>query len=256
MLADGHHRFETAITYRDERRADGTATAGDDAVLCLVVELAEDQLWVQPIHRLLHGVGSATRLRLDVGAHCRILDAAPNNPETVATLVERLRTRGGVGLVDAEGVARLVADPAALDAARAPSSSRCSSTSRPRGSTTVASDALAAYDVTYRHDAAAVAAMVGTRRRRRRDPAAARHGRPDPRRRRRARAHAAEDHVLRAEAPYRLGVPQPRRVDAEPLRPRSASRSLRSGWCAQPIRTSLRLGMCVSGDVPDAGPDR
>ena len=105
VLADGHHRFETAITYRDEQRAAGAATPGDDAVLCLVVELAEDQLWVQPIHRLLDGVGSATRLRLDLGARCRILEAAPNTPDAVAALVApaahpgrgRARRRGGRG---------------------------------------------------------------------------------------------------------------------------------------------------------------
>jgi uncharacterized protein (DUF1015 family) len=159
VLADGHHRFETAITYRDERRAAGTTTDGDDAVLCLVVELAEEQLWVQPIHRLLHGVGSATRLRLDLGERCRILDATRNTPDAVAALLRRLRTEGGVGLVDAEGLARLVPDPDALDAARdglEPVLVDVASA----WFEAVAGDALATYDVTYRHDAAAVAAMV------------------------------------------------------------------------------------------------
>src|SRR6476469_1943951 len=41
VLADGHHRFETAITYRNERREAGTGTSGDDAVMCLMVELAD-----------------------------------------------------------------------------------------------------------------------------------------------------------------------------------------------------------------------
>jgi uncharacterized protein (DUF1015 family) len=159
VLADGHHRFETAITYRDERRADGAAVAGDDAVMCLMVELAEDQLWVQPIHRLLAGVASATRLRLDLGARCRILEAAPNTPAAVAALVARLRTDGGVGLVDAEGVARLVADGDALAAARAELDPVLVDVAS-AWFEAVAGDALAAYDVTYRHDAAAVAAMV------------------------------------------------------------------------------------------------
>jgi uncharacterized protein (DUF1015 family) len=161
VLADGHHRFETAITYRDEQRAAGAATPGDDAVLCLVVELAEDQLWVQPIHRLLDGVSSATRLRLDLGARCRILDAAPNTPDAVAALVTRLRTQGGVGLVDAEGVARLVADPDTLAAAREELEPVLTDVAS-AWFDAVAHDALASYAVTYRHDAAAIGAMVRT----------------------------------------------------------------------------------------------
>jgi uncharacterized protein (DUF1015 family) len=159
VLAYGHHRFETAINYRNERRDAGAATPGDDAVMCLMVELAEDQLWVQPIHRLLRGVRSATRLRLDLGARCRILEAAPNTPDAVAALTARLRTERGVGLVDAEGVARLVADPDTLDAARAELEPVLADVAS-AWFELVAGDALAAYDITYRHDASAIARMV------------------------------------------------------------------------------------------------
>ena len=55
VIADGHHRFETSLAYRDERRAlDGDGGAWD-ATLAFVVELTEDELAVRPIHRLLHG---------------------------------------------------------------------------------------------------------------------------------------------------------------------------------------------------------
>ncbi len=57
VIADGHHRYETALAYRDERREATGATGGDfDLILALVVELSEDQLQVQPIHRLLSGL--------------------------------------------------------------------------------------------------------------------------------------------------------------------------------------------------------
>ena len=54
VIADGHHRYETALAYQAEQRA----RAGDhprpaDLVLAYVVELAEEQLGVRPIHRLL-----------------------------------------------------------------------------------------------------------------------------------------------------------------------------------------------------------
>jgi len=55
VLADGHHRFETALTYRDERLATG-AVGGADSVMALIVELAPDQLDVGPIHRGLSGL--------------------------------------------------------------------------------------------------------------------------------------------------------------------------------------------------------
>jgi uncharacterized protein (DUF1015 family) len=159
VLADGHHRFETAIAYREERRAAGTATPGDEAVMCLVVELAEDELWVQPIHRVLRDVPSATRLRLDLASRLQILDAAPNQPDTVTSLLDAVRRGGGVGLVDGEGVARLVADPDTLAAARAslePVLAEVASA----WFAEVVGDVLDPYAVTYRHDAQAIAAMV------------------------------------------------------------------------------------------------
>ena len=53
VIADGHHRYETCLAYRDEV---GDDVPGSDATLCLVVELAEEQLTVRPIHRLVSGL--------------------------------------------------------------------------------------------------------------------------------------------------------------------------------------------------------
>ncbi len=159
VLADGHHRFETAITYREEQRATGTGVAGDEAVMCLMVELADDALWVQPIHRVLAGTGSATRLRLELAERFEIRDAAANTPEAVQELMRRVRTQGGVGLVDAEGIARLVPDAEALAEARAgiePVLAEVPSA----WFEVVAAPTLGRAEVTYRHDAVAIAAMV------------------------------------------------------------------------------------------------
>ena len=57
VIADGHHRYQTALTYQAERRtAGGDAPGGYDAIMALVVELSEDQLAVGPIHRTLSGL--------------------------------------------------------------------------------------------------------------------------------------------------------------------------------------------------------
>ncbi|CAN5247695.1 DUF1015 domain-containing protein [soil metagenome] len=56
IIADGHHRYETALAYRDQRRAEGAGEGAHDFVMALVVELAEDELSVQAIHRVLSGL--------------------------------------------------------------------------------------------------------------------------------------------------------------------------------------------------------
>jgi uncharacterized protein (DUF1015 family) len=53
LIADGHHRFETALAYRDEQVEKGSSATDDNAIMALVVELSEEQLTVQAIHRLL-----------------------------------------------------------------------------------------------------------------------------------------------------------------------------------------------------------
>ena len=71
VIADGHHRYETSLTYRDERRnasADGTAGAAEDA-LVFVVELVESELTVLPIHRLIDELPEATDLVAALSTH-------------------------------------------------------------------------------------------------------------------------------------------------------------------------------------------
>jgi uncharacterized protein (DUF1015 family) len=57
VLADGHHRYETARAYQaEQRQAHGGAPGPYDLVMALVVELAEDQLTVGAIHRTVSGL--------------------------------------------------------------------------------------------------------------------------------------------------------------------------------------------------------
>jgi uncharacterized protein (DUF1015 family) len=107
VLADGHHRFETAGNYRRERREAGIADPGADAIMTLIVELAPTQLCVRAIHRLLTGVGDVdlrTALRGPFFVHA----AGPNVPEGVAALEVAMRDGGSLGLVDREGLALLM----------------------------------------------------------------------------------------------------------------------------------------------------
>jgi uncharacterized protein (DUF1015 family) len=55
-IADGHHRYETALNYRNRRRECGTATGGEDYVMMMLVDMEHDGLVVFPTHRLIRGV--------------------------------------------------------------------------------------------------------------------------------------------------------------------------------------------------------
>jgi uncharacterized protein (DUF1015 family) len=107
VLADGHHRFETANNYRRERRTAGIDDPGADAIMTLVVELAPNQLCVRAIHRLLAGVGDVD-LRDALGGPFFVHAAGPNTPEGVAALEVAMRDGGSLGLVDRNGLALLM----------------------------------------------------------------------------------------------------------------------------------------------------
>jgi len=97
VIADGHHRYSTCLTYFGE----AGSPAGANATLCLIVELDHDQLTVQPIHRLLTGIpadmdlASALAVDFEIGE----LEALPG-PD----LVERLVAEGSLALVTTEGM--------------------------------------------------------------------------------------------------------------------------------------------------------
>jgi uncharacterized protein (DUF1015 family) len=153
VLADGHHRFETACAYRDERVGAGLDDPGAQCIMAFAAELAEDELSVRPIHRLLHGPQDADVRRALEGA-CTIVDAGPNTPEGIVTLRARMRDEGALGLVDRSGLALLrpTLDATGVDEVlRDVDSVRFDAHVR---------TALPDTTVTFRSDAGAVAALV------------------------------------------------------------------------------------------------
>jgi uncharacterized protein (DUF1015 family) len=58
-IADGHHRYETALRYRDERRANktGETDPAADYVMMLFLETTKQKLTVLPTHRIARGLG-------------------------------------------------------------------------------------------------------------------------------------------------------------------------------------------------------
>lgn len=119
LIADGHHRYAISRTFRDEvREAYGSGTAAE-LTLTYVAELVEDQLSIDAIHRLYHGI--TPDLLAEWLSPC--FDLAEAGPVTPAFATEVV-TRGALCLVRPDGTgvwltpkAAAFADVRALDGA-------------------------------------------------------------------------------------------------------------------------------------------
>lgn len=97
LIADGHHRYQTALVHRDEMRA-AHGPGPWDAVMMLIVDAATEEPPVLPIHRVARG---GTPLELD-GERVRGLE------EILARLVDDDLTFGAAIRTE-EGLTHLVA---------------------------------------------------------------------------------------------------------------------------------------------------
>ncbi len=87
VIADGHHRYETARTYRDEvRLANGGRPGDHDLVMAFVVELAEPQLHVRAIHRVIEGLAPQTGPAELLGRYFDAVHAGPATERVVSAL--------------------------------------------------------------------------------------------------------------------------------------------------------------------------
>lgn len=83
LIADGHHRYETALAYRDERRAAGDAPGPQDYVMMGLTALDDPGLVIFPTHRLLSHLSDDALATMettdvaDVGELNAALAAAP-----------------------------------------------------------------------------------------------------------------------------------------------------------------------------------
>jgi uncharacterized protein (DUF1015 family) len=63
VIADGHHRYETALRYRDERERACESDPPFDYILALLFDVATERLTILPTHRILaHGPGDESLL--------------------------------------------------------------------------------------------------------------------------------------------------------------------------------------------------
>jgi uncharacterized protein (DUF1015 family) len=126
-IADGHHRYETALNYRDERRAAAPAWTGDEPenfVLAALVDVSDPGLVVLPTHRLLKLDRPA-----DLSALASLFDVTevgPADEATLSTLLAQMRAPSDRNVLGAAGLEpgklHLITarDTAAIDATMPP----------------------------------------------------------------------------------------------------------------------------------------
>ena len=114
VIADGHHRYETALRYRDERRM--TRSCDEDPpfdwVLMLLLSTAEP-LTILPTHRLVHGLAADVVEALIERAR-ELFAVQPVDQGELAGVVDQPR-RGRFGLATRDEAAILDARPEAFE---------------------------------------------------------------------------------------------------------------------------------------------
>jgi len=115
LIADGHHRYAISRTFRDEVRAEHGDDTAAELTLTYVAELVGDQLSIDAIHRLYHGVSVEQLLAVLTPAfHCA--EAGAVTPAFAAEVVER----GCLCLVRPDGTGVwLTPEPTAFEGVRA-----------------------------------------------------------------------------------------------------------------------------------------
>jgi uncharacterized protein (DUF1015 family) len=102
FIADGHHRYETACTYRDQIHDSGFLSPEHPANYTLMMCVAMDDpgLIVMPTHRLFRGIPALTSAQLAAKlSGCFTTRPAGEGPGMAATVWEDIETGGSQGSV-------------------------------------------------------------------------------------------------------------------------------------------------------------
>lgn len=119
IIADGHHRYETAINYRDEMRAkypDAPANAGFNYRMVTLVSMSDPGLVILPTHRLMHSYDAKTSKQVieDAKAYFDVQPVA-DRAALEAALVEATPQAPRIGFYDGDYVVFILKSPAVMD---------------------------------------------------------------------------------------------------------------------------------------------
>jgi len=102
IIADGHHRYETALNYRNERRAQAGEQCPDAAyerVMMTFVNMDSEGLVVLPTHRVVFGLDGFDPAAFVEAARRYFSVSALREPATAASAVRLLAERSDKGTV-------------------------------------------------------------------------------------------------------------------------------------------------------------
>jgi len=106
VIADGHHRYETAQEYRDSCRAQSKdRNAPHEFVMMTLVNMTSPGLVVLPTHRVVRGVEGfvARNLQRGLEEFCQVKATASSGDALLAELSELGRERTAFAIVTREG---------------------------------------------------------------------------------------------------------------------------------------------------------
>jgi len=117
-MADGHHRYETALNFRNRKRREypeAPAAAAFNYVLALLVDVTDPGLDILPTHRILHDLegfdGTALMRRLTAR---HVVRARPDRHELIRAMRDSVRGhRIGVAVPNPHGLTLATVDIAA-----------------------------------------------------------------------------------------------------------------------------------------------
>jgi uncharacterized protein (DUF1015 family) len=121
IIADGHHRYETALNYRDEMRARNPGWSEDQAfnyVMATMVSMSDPGLIILPTHRLIHSYSAMTPAQVleKIAAHFDVTELCCR--DSLESAMRDLAARAhAIGFYDGKGYYLLkLRDGASMDA--------------------------------------------------------------------------------------------------------------------------------------------
>lgn len=125
FIADGHHRYETGLRYREDRERAGELQGPDDPanfILMMLVSMSDAGLRVMPTHRLARGLGpfdSRTMAeRLAEHFHVEVIGKGPSAGEQTWTRILASGRQDALGLgstADETWLLATLKSPASMD---------------------------------------------------------------------------------------------------------------------------------------------
>jgi uncharacterized protein (DUF1015 family) len=108
-IADGHHRYETALAYRQECKSKTTETNEHpcDYTLMTLVNVHQKDLTVFPTHRVVKNIPDEIVKKLDID----LPDYFDIEPSSADSLVQDMRSRRAIGMFTCETVVTLRPKP-------------------------------------------------------------------------------------------------------------------------------------------------